>query len=41
MDPFRFKSHFLNGAAIGSGNTAVAAELGGADFLLAINGARG
>ena len=32
--------HFLIGAAIGSGNTALAAERGGADFLLAINAGR-
>ena len=31
---------FLIGAAIGSGNTALAAERGGADFLLAINAGR-
>ena len=33
-------SRFLIGAAIGSGNTALAAERGGADFLLAINAGR-
>ncbi len=33
-------SHFLIGAAIGSGSTALAAERGGADFLLAINAGR-
>ncbi|HSH42058.1 MAG TPA: phosphoenolpyruvate hydrolase family protein [Arenicellales bacterium] len=33
-------SDFLIGAAIGSGNTALAAERGGADFLLAINAGR-
>ncbi len=33
-------SHFLVGAAIGSGNAALAAERGGADFLLAINAGR-
>src|SRR3546814_3457637 len=31
---------FLIGAAIGSGNIALAAERGGADFLLAINAGR-
>ncbi len=31
---------FLIGAAIGSGNTALAAERGGADFLLALNAGR-
>lgn len=35
-----FSSKFLIGAAIGSGNTALAAERGGADFLLAINAGR-
>ncbi len=34
------ESHFLVGAAIGSGNAALAAERGGADFLLAINAGR-
>ncbi|KAA3627433.1 MAG: hypothetical protein DWQ08_07805 [Proteobacteria bacterium] len=34
------RSDFLIGAAIGSGNTALAAERGGADFLLAINAGR-
>ena len=33
-------SQFLVGAAIGSGNAALAAERGGADFLLAINAGR-
>lgn len=33
-------SEFLIGAAIGSGNTGLAAELGGANFLLAINAGR-
>ncbi len=32
--------HFLIGAAIGSGSTALAAERGGADLLLAINAGR-
>ncbi|NIA69427.1 hypothetical protein HBA54_12575 [Pelagibius litoralis] len=36
----RFASRFLIGAAIGSGTTALAAERGGADFLLAINAGR-
>ena len=35
-----FSAKFLIGAAIGSGNTALAAERGGADFLLAINAGR-
>jgi len=35
-----FPDKFLIGAAIGSGNTALAAEHGGADFLLAINAGR-
>ena len=35
-----FSGSFLIGAAIGSGNTALAAERGGADFLLAINAGR-
>ena len=35
-----FNSRFLIGAAIGSGTTALAAERGGADFLLAINAGR-
>ena len=35
-----FSGKFLIGAAIGSGNTALAAERGGADFLLAINAGR-
>jgi len=35
-----FKSKFLIGAAIGSGSTALAAERGGADFLLALNAGR-
>lgn len=34
------KTGFLIGAAIGSGSTALAAERGGADFLLAINAGR-
>lgn len=34
------KSDFLIGAAIGSGSNALAAEHGGADFLLAINAGR-
>lgn len=34
------KSGFLIGAAIGSGTTALAAERGGADFLVAINAGR-
>ena len=33
-------SEFLIGAAIGAGNTALAAERGGADFLLALNAGR-
>src|SRR3546814_2724697 len=33
-------ARFLIGAAIGSGNIALAAEQGGADFLLAINAGR-
>ena len=33
-------NEFLIGAAIGSGNAALAAELGGANFLLAINAGR-
>jgi len=40
MTPFEPRSDFLIGAAIGSGNTALAAERGGADFLLAINAGR-
>ncbi|MDJ0611275.1 MAG: phosphoenolpyruvate hydrolase family protein [Kiloniellales bacterium] len=36
----RVSSKFLIGAAIGSGNTGLAAERGGADFLLAINAGR-
>jgi len=36
----RLKSGFLIGAAIGSGSNALAAEHGGADFLLAINAGR-
>lgn len=40
MVAFEAKSEFLIGAAIGSGNTALAAERGGADFLLAINAGR-
>ena len=40
MIPFEPKSGFLVGAAIGSGSTALAAERGGADFLLAINAGR-
>ena len=35
-----FSAKFLIGAAIGSGNTALAAERAGADFLLAINAGR-
>ena len=35
-----FSAKFLIGAAIGSGSTALAAERGGADFLLAINAGR-
>ena len=35
-----FTAKFLIGAAIGSGSTALAAERGGADFLLAINAGR-
>ena len=35
-----FPGKFLIGAAIGSGNTALAAEHGGADILLAINAGR-
>lgn len=38
--PLPFDSRFLIGAAIGSGTTALAAERGGADFLLAINAGR-
>jgi len=38
--PTRSPARFLIGAAIGSGNTALAAERGGADFLLAINAGR-
>ena len=34
------KSEFLVGAAVGSGIVALAAERGGADFLLAINAGR-
>jgi predicted TIM-barrel enzyme len=37
---FEAKSDFLIGAAIGSGSTALAAERGGADLLLAINAGR-
>ena len=37
---FAYGSDFLIGAAIGSGSTALAAERGGADFLLAINAGR-
>lgn len=40
MNPFDDRSDFLIGAAIGSGSTALAAERGGADFLLAINAGR-
>jgi predicted TIM-barrel enzyme/DNA-binding NtrC family response regulator len=36
----KLKSEFLIGAAIGSGSNALAAEHGGADFLLAINAGR-
>ena len=36
----RSSNKFLIGAAIGSGNTGLAAERGGADFLLAINAGR-
>lgn len=38
--PHADRSRFLVGAAIGSGITALAAEHGGADFLLAINAGR-
>lgn len=38
--PSLSKKGFLVGAAIGSGSTALAAERGGADFLLAINAGR-
>ncbi len=38
--PLPLGSRFLIGAAIGSGTTALAAERGGADFLLAINAGR-
>lgn len=40
MTPFQPQSDFLIGAAIGAGTTALAAERGGADFLLAINAGR-
>jgi predicted TIM-barrel enzyme/DNA-binding NtrC family response regulator len=40
MIAFEPKSEFLIGAAIGSGTTALAAERGGVDFLLAINAGR-
>jgi len=40
MSRFAPGSGFLIGAAIGSGTTALAAERGGADFLLAINAGR-
>jgi len=40
MARFEAKSEFLIGAAIGSGTTALAAERGDADFLLAINAGR-
>lgn len=40
MVHFEARSEFLIGAAIGSGTTALAAERGDADFLLAINAGR-
>lgn len=40
MSLFGRRTDFLIGAAIGSGSTALAAERGGADFLLAINAGR-
>lgn len=40
MVHFQTRSEFLVGAAIGSGTTALAAERGDADFLLAINAGR-
>lgn len=40
MVHFQARSEFLVGAAIGSGTTALAAERGDADFLLAINAGR-
>ncbi|MEM7173363.1 MAG: phosphoenolpyruvate hydrolase family protein, partial [Pseudomonadota bacterium] len=40
MPALHWTSDFLIGAAIGSGNTALAAERGGADLLLAINAGR-
>ena len=40
MSAPKLKSEFLIGAAIGSGSNALAAEHGGADFLLAINAGR-
>lgn len=40
MLPVQMSDRFLIGAAIGSGSTALAAERGGADFLLAISAGR-
>lgn len=40
VHPTALNKRFLVGAAIGSGSTALAAERGGADFLLAINAGR-
>jgi len=40
MPILKLKSKFVIGAAVGSGSTALAAERGGADFLLALNAGR-